>query len=152
MRVRVLLGAMESQEWPQMTQIKKDLHRSDRDFGPVAQRQRRLAQNQLSAGSNPAWIIEGHVAVAQLDEHGPPKLEDEGSNPSRNTGLKNIRARRLTGRHPACNRTMRVQLPPGSIGCARKNLAAVAQRQRRRSQEPFSCRFESCLRHKGRAQ
>ena len=88
MRVRVLLGAMESQEWPQMTQIKKDLRRSDRDFGPVAQRQRRLAQNQLSAGSNPAWIIGSDVAAARLDEHWPPKPADEGSNPSRNTGTE----------------------------------------------------------------
>ncbi len=45
----------------------------------------------------------------------PPKLEDEGSNPSRNTvSDEQIWARRLTGRHPACTRTMRVQLPPGS--------------------------------------
>jgi hypothetical protein len=53
--------------------------------GSVAQRQRRLTQNQVSAGSNPAWTI-GKVAVAQPEERGSPKAEAEGSIPSRSIG------------------------------------------------------------------
>ena len=57
--------------------------------------------------------------------------------------LKNFRARRLTGRHPACTRTMRVRFPPRSID----RFAPVAQPVEARDRESRKCRFESCSEH-----
>lgn len=69
---------------------------------------------------------ERNVAVAQPDEHGPPKAEDEGSSPSRNIVLFPLPCTHGRGRKdgpvvqlaglPVCTRKMRVQLPPASTG------------------------------------
>ena len=108
-------------------------------IGPVAQRQRRLAQNQISTGSNPAWTTEEGVAVAQPEERGPPKAEVEGSSPSRDM---TIRVRRLTGRHLACTRGMRVRLPPFPPQRRGKPTGDGNRLERGRAATP--CRFNSC--------
>ncbi len=74
MQVQVLLGALNARA-------------EEKQNGSVAQRQRRLTQNQESTGSNPVWTTRAkalnEVVVAQPEEHGSPKAEVEGSIPSR---------------------------------------------------------------------
>jgi hypothetical protein len=107
--------------------------------GSVAQRQRRLTQNQVGRSPVQVRILPepcNGCGSSTGSERGSPKAEAEGSIPSRNMRISDCperakraeRARRLMAGLLACNQEMRVQLPPAST----EMNALVAQLRQRR--------------------